>query len=607
MRRPDERGAVAIFYALVAVMLMGISALAIDLGNGISRKSDVQGQADFAALAAGAQLGTETSGTVPTAVLQAAMDQLNSNRVLNDNGTCRAQAPCVANLADLTNGNIDDGEVRFCSGLNTPAAGCRKAGLQVVAPRAKVDFGFAGIFGVNSINVQATATVGNFSPVGTLPMYAVSGCDYGRQTLTDPANGQGTPLTVPTLAFPADDNGAVLNSLAPSQVPKDAVGANLAITVTGPDHVIRVGFFRPASVGPPAVSATPEVVTIVQDPFLNPTVPVDGNNSFQTVINVTIPNTVTAVEDVWWVRVYTGPGGTNAHQNKWSTNAGALPLRVGASVLECGQGSSGGNFGSLSLERTDVTSVNDQLSMNIINLQAPTSMKANTDPAITFLNSQCFEGVPSSAGHDVAVITDLPNPGQSRGTNCVSTDTGLPAGAATSGLITGIGSTKGRLRDKPTASGCSPTGTSNNASITLQNTTYSVNNDTLSCFLTGNHSVAEIASAGYSGGSALSDDIFQSPRFFYVPVVKSEPISGGSNRYWIVDFRPAFLTDEVVAATSTKAGPDTATAENGIHIEQNQIKSIKVIFFNINALPDRTDGAVQDYIGVGPRILRLVD
>jgi hypothetical protein len=32
-----------------------------------------------------------------------------------------------------------------------------------------------------------------------------------------------------------------------------------------------------------------------------------------------------------------------------------------------------------------------------------------------------------------------------------------------------------------------------------------------------------------------------------------------------------------------------------------------VVFFNINALPDRTDGAVQRYIGVGRPILRLVD
>jgi hypothetical protein len=336
-------------------------------------------------------------------------------------------------------------------------------------------------------------------------------------------------------------------------------------------------------------------------------VPVDGNNNFQTVINVTIPTTVTAIEDVWWVRVYSGSGASKAHQNQWSSNSGALPLRIGATVLECGQGSSGGNFGTLSLERTDVSSVNDQLAMNIIDLQAPTSLKANTDPAITFLNSQCFEGVPSSVGHDIAVITDLPNPGQSPGTNCVNTDTGLPASAATSGLITGVGSTKGRLRDKPTASGCSPTGTSNNASITLQSTTYSVNNDTLSCFLTGNHNLQEITSANYNSGSVLSEDIFQSPRFFYVPVLKVEPVSGQSNRYWIIDFRPAFLTDEVVAATSTKAGADTATSENGIHIEQNQIKSIKVIFFNIAALPDRTDGAVQDYIGVGPRILRLVD
>jgi hypothetical protein len=34
---------------------------------------------------------------------------------------------------------------------------------------------------------------------------------------------------------------------------------------------------------------------------------------------------------------------------------------------------------------------------------------------------------------------------------------------------------------------------------------------------------------------------------------------------------------------------------------------MKVIFFNKNALPDRTNGAVTAYFGVGPKIIRMID
>jgi len=594
-RHSDERGATAIIYALVTVMLVGVSALAVDLGNGISRKSDIQGQADFAALSAAPLLGTQKSGTPSQTVLDAVRAQLNENRVLNDDGTCRSQAPCVADNAALIDGDLVNGEARFCTGLNAPAAGCRKSGFQVVAPQARVDFGFANIFGVGAIDVQATATVALKSPASTLPLYAVTGCDYGRQTLTDPANGQGSPLVVPPLQFPGDNNGSDLQSLSPVQVAKDATGIRLTVTVTGLDNVTRVGFFRSGLLTPY------EQVFIPQDAD-NPTVPVVAGNNVTATVTVTIPATVTAVEDVWWVRVYSGAAASNAHQDQWSPVADALPLRVGASVLECGAGSTDGNFGSLSLERTDVNSINDQLAMNIINLQPPTGLEANKDADV----SECFEGVRSPlVGGSVAVVTDLPSPGQNPGTNCVSTDTGLTANAATAGFITGVGSTPGRLRNEPTT--CGPGGSTNSATVTLQSTTYTINNDVLSCFLTGNHNLQEIASQSYNGGPAFADSLFDSPRFFYIPVLRTVPMSGGSNHYWIVDFRPAFLTDEVVATTSTKADGGGATSENGVHIEQNQIKSVKVIFFNIDALPGTTNGPVQDYLGVGRPVIRLID
>ena len=79
-----------------------------------------------------------------------------------------------------------------------------------------------------------------------------------------------------------------------------------------------------------------------------------------------------------------------------------------------------------------------------------------------------------------------------------------------------------------------------------------------------------------------------------------------ATRYSIVDFRPAFLTDEAVASSSVK-GSNTATADNGITIEQNQIKTMKVVFFNAHALPSRTGGGVTGYYGTGPRIIRMID
>ena len=60
----------------------------------------------------------------------------------------------------------------------------------------------------------------------------------------------------------------------------------------------------------------------------------------------------------------------------------------------------------------------------------------------------------------------------------------------------------------------------------------------------------------------LDRSIFDSPRFFYVPVFKIQPNFGGSSMYSIIDFRPAFITDEVPAPTTTRL-TDTATDENG--------------------------------------------
>ena len=119
----DERGAYALLTAILAILLVSIAALAVDIGNAVARQSDVQGQADFAALAAGSQL-SGNSGTIPTAVLDAARDSMNENQPVNRFGACISTTKsCVQSIAQLTNGNLTDGEVRWANG-----------GLQVITP-----------------------------------------------------------------------------------------------------------------------------------------------------------------------------------------------------------------------------------------------------------------------------------------------------------------------------------------------------------------------------------------------------------------------------------------------------------------------------------------
>ena len=69
--------------------------------------------------------------------------------------TCWTTKTCVTS-AQLIDGNLINGEIRFCSGTScgTGYASTVK-GLQVIAPRNKVEYGFAKVLGVSSANVTA--------------------------------------------------------------------------------------------------------------------------------------------------------------------------------------------------------------------------------------------------------------------------------------------------------------------------------------------------------------------------------------------------------------------------------------------------------------------
>lgn len=585
-RRREERGAFAVLYALMVVMLLSIAALSTDLGNAFWRKTGTQTQADFAALQAASDLGQYATGTgtVSQTILDSVAASMNSNQPPDDSRSCWRNTPvdCVS-AAQLADGDLSNGEVRYTS-----------LGLQVISPQARVNFGFANVFGSSGAWVNSAATVNVFTAgPRVLPMFAVAGCDYGRQTLTDPANGQ-VPSSVPPLADNNDTNNNNLTGLA-LQTSAGAVVDHLDVGSTG-NYVFvsaskwknlgEIGFFRDDSTDPATIQHQ-GTFWLSSDANQTPLVaPYTQNNGSQLALR--IPDAVAANAGVWYVRAW------DQTTSQWSDSSEALPIRVGQVLFECAGGSTDGNFGTLKLPRA-TGSTADWLPLNIaMGLEDPLNLVVHHYAIDNNTNGLCSDGV---NGAVVSSINNIqPN------TNCVGTDTGLAANVATSGLVT-VNAPDGKrgllTRKATTCPGRS------DRQVNVQNHQYSLNNDVLSCFLTSADTLATIESPSYSGGPLLSNDIFSSPRFAWVPVLAVQPTTGSSDDYSIIDFRPAFITDETPAAT---AGVSDASQDNGLTFSNNGITQLKVVFFNRHALPGAADGdPLIPFLGIGDPNIHLVD
>ncbi len=316
-------------------------------------------------------------------------------------------------------------------------------------------------------------------------------------------------------------------------------------------------------------------------------------------VQLDIPAGVTATEGLWYIRVWRGPDATG----QWSDKDEALPIKVGTPVLACDADVNSGNFGTLDFPRSDNTS-SDDIAINIaVGLEPPLTPVKHAWAAETPSSSgECVEGEHEAV---ISVHNTLRT-----GTNCLDTITGgLAPNDATAGLITGAGGYPGSLTTAPTKDNCDPDGGSNELTVNIpSNPTFHLNDDTLSCFLLDDEtSLQDLMDPNYSEADPPLFDrsIFDSPRFFYVPVFKIQPSFGGSNMYSIVDFRPAFITDEVVAPTTTRFDQHGDRRER-IGFHSNKIERLDVIFFNVNTLPNRTKDSLIDFLGVGRHVVRMM-
>lgn len=565
-RQRDERGAIAVMFALLAMVLFGVGALAVDLGNMYQRKAETQSQADLAALSSAPKLAGSNVIAAHAAAVSQVAKYLKANVKLGQNGTYAAPTAAM-----LTDGSLYNGEVTFYP--------LEPYKMTVTTPQATVNFALAGAVGKSSYKVAASATVGVGSPGATrvMPFYAVtgSGCDYGTQSLSDPANGQVQPV-VPTLASPTTNpnqtSNAVVTDATPYQFNVGVSGATITINGDKLASVDRIGFFR-------TLSESPNVVEVALG---------TANTNNNSITGVTLPTGVTNYAGVWWVRVYKSSGNKG-----WSSVSQAIPIRIGDGPIQCAGISNSGNFGTLKLARSTATSTwaPDNIA---VGLQSPLSLAVQTDPL----------SLPACAPGGSSVIYTATTGGATRyaNTNCVDTDTGLTALVTTQGLVTGTGSGyAGRLVGSTTTAVAGRqcgVGHSNSQRNMLGS---SLNDDTLTCFMqNASMPLSTIASSTYSGGAVLDPAIYDSPRFCYVPVLALDPSTGGSAHYSIVDMRPCFITSESNTSTynsQTFVDGTSSTTNNGLTIPSTKVTTLRVFFFNKNALPSTgaaTPGVILD-------------
>ena len=556
----DDSGAVAIMTGILVVVLVSIAALGVDLGNAMNRKQVTQNSSDFAALA-----GANGLPSTATPTIQLVADYLNTNAASTDGGTeCNPQAGSTITAAMLTDGNEVNGEVTFPSGDTR---------IQVVSPAARVQFGMANVMGFDDTCVSSVSTARIASgSIGMAPYYATDACDQGPQVLKSDAGGPSIPFSVPTLHFDAQTNTSVLSATSPNPNPDiipvqpdgNPDGPQITITGTnmGDTTIDRVGFFSSDQSAP--ILATPK------------TTPAQT----ATQITVDVPNAVAKYQDVWWIRV------RNATTGNWSTRSEARPLLVGEVTLSCDPESSSGNFGSIDVPwgGTDL----DDLEKNIRDgIRPGTTLKKWTTTPIP--------GANTCNTHPNGIIsTDTTG---RENTNCVQSVTGLKAKPAYDGYLENPG---GRLLVDTSAT-CQALGRPARGP-------YNENSDVLSCFLEDRPVPLKLSDAvGYHGSDPLfTQEIWESPRFLIVPKIQVDP--SGTKWMPIIDFVPAFITDQPTGA-SKQSPLVTGLTDNGLVVENpEKLRAIRVFFFSMDALPDPPDGTpLQDYFGAGPKIITMVN
>jgi len=157
----DTRGAVAVIVAIMIVVLLSFGALALDISNAMIARNELQNVADASALAGTRQLGVIYAalpqGTpYTTYVLSDASAVVNAATGVALANQAR-QVAITLNPADIVIGVWNYGPRTLTPG-NVGATGVQVTARRDGSANGPVATWLAGIMGINSMNVVATAT-----------------------------------------------------------------------------------------------------------------------------------------------------------------------------------------------------------------------------------------------------------------------------------------------------------------------------------------------------------------------------------------------------------------------------------------------------------------
>ncbi|GLY32855.1 Tad domain-containing protein [Kineosporia sp. NBRC 101731] len=237
--RPDA-GVIAIVVTLaVSTFLLGVAALAVDLGQAHLRENDLQSLADRLALAG-------AKGLPAIDEPEGAIDQLTTTLAAvcaSGEETGDLCPPGGITAARWTDADPSNGELTFfadpdADGVVTASdavgdLATPSQALRVLLPPVTVQFGLAGVLGFDAAKIQRSAAARVGTPLGSgLLPFALTADDVARGTFcvtTEPAS-TGKPAGLATSARTSFPVRLTLNTVFPDGVP--VAGADASVTLS---------------------------------------------------------------------------------------------------------------------------------------------------------------------------------------------------------------------------------------------------------------------------------------------------------------------------------------------------------------------------------------
>ena len=304
-RRRDEAGVVALVAGIVTMVLLVVSAFVVDLGMTWERRGDLQQQADEAAVFAAEALPVSDDASRLRAARRVAY-YIACNPVSGQLALDPAIPDCPAtssstSLDDYAHSLLDDALVSFPSSSQ----------VQVVTPRAKVRFAFAGATGVEDTVQQKSATAKVSSPGGLLPIGLSLQCLAAEVNQAGLGSSADSVLPISYITPGAYSSGGGLDEDSePTFVPWESAysgtNASSSVTVSNPSST---GSTLTMQVGSPGLLPTlqgvaggDQVVFKRGGTTVGP-VPASSVNAGSGLMAVPLPADVSGTPGIWHVKV----------------------------------------------------------------------------------------------------------------------------------------------------------------------------------------------------------------------------------------------------------------------------------------------------------------